>query len=179
MLARNLLQFPLFSEFSTQRIQIRDAILARLQYRILGTDTAVRRDAQVEGCEERVRHAVGGELDELVLVQALRDEVAEGVVFLVEGEDGRVGDSCVAINALFGMKGMRLLEEERTCVELPCDLLLAGFEQELRESFGEVNKISWVHIVCLRLSACSHCSSRCGTGEQSKAESSTLKREMP
>ena len=40
-----------------------------------------------------MRHAVCAELDELVLVEALRDEVAEGVVFFGELEDGGVGDA--------------------------------------------------------------------------------------
>lgn len=38
---------------------------------------------------------VGGEGDMVILVQARGEEVAEGVVFFVEGEDGGILDSCM------------------------------------------------------------------------------------
>jgi hypothetical protein len=94
MLSRNLLQLPLLRELPTQRIEICDAVLARPQNRILRGDAAVGRNSQVERREQWVRHAICAELDELVLVQALRYEVAEGVVLFGKLEDGGVGYAC-------------------------------------------------------------------------------------
>jgi hypothetical protein len=41
-----------------------------------------------------MRDLVCGEHDGRVLQEPLREEVAERVVFFVEGEDGCVGDAC-------------------------------------------------------------------------------------
>jgi len=41
-----------------------------------------------------VRKLVGRELNVLVLVETLGDQVAERVVFLVEGEELGIGDTC-------------------------------------------------------------------------------------
>jgi hypothetical protein len=41
-----------------------------------------------------MRDLVRGEDNVVVLEEALRQEIAERVVFLVKGEDGRVGDTC-------------------------------------------------------------------------------------
>ena len=73
MLTSNLLQLPLLREFPAQRTQVRNAVLTRLQYRIFRADTAIGRNPQVECRKERVRHSIRRELDELVLVKALRD----------------------------------------------------------------------------------------------------------
>jgi hypothetical protein len=40
-----------------------------------------------------VRHLVRGEKDVWVFEEALGEQVTEGVVFFVEGEDGGVGDA--------------------------------------------------------------------------------------
>jgi hypothetical protein len=40
---------------------------------------------------------VCGEDDVVILEEALREEVAEGVVFLVEGEDGGIGNTCCVV----------------------------------------------------------------------------------
>jgi hypothetical protein len=40
---------------------------------------------------------VGGEDNVVVLEEALREEVAKRVVFLVEGEDTGVGDACCMV----------------------------------------------------------------------------------
>jgi hypothetical protein len=90
-LADNLLAEPFGLEAAVQDVQIRDDILAAADDSLLGCDGAVGLDAQLEGGEERVGNLVGGEDDVLVLEEALGEEVAERVVFLVEREDGRVG----------------------------------------------------------------------------------------
>lgn len=44
--------------------------------------------------DEWMRDFIAGEGNAAVLQEAGADEVAEGVVFLVEGEDGGRGDTC-------------------------------------------------------------------------------------
>lgn len=68
-------------------MQIRDDILAGPHNRLLWCNRAIGLDTQLERREQRVRDFVRGENNVLVLEQALREEVAERVVFLVEGED--------------------------------------------------------------------------------------------
>ena len=90
-LANNLLAEPFRLEAAVQNVQIRDDILAAADDSLLGCDGAVGLDAQLEGSKKRVGNLVGGEDDVLVLEEALGEEVAERVVFLVEREDGCVG----------------------------------------------------------------------------------------
>jgi hypothetical protein len=90
-LADNLLAEPFRLEAAVQDVQIRDDVLAAADDSLLGCDGAVGLDAQLESSEERVGNLVGGEDDVLVLEEALGEEVAERVVFLVEREDGCVG----------------------------------------------------------------------------------------
>lgn len=90
-LADNLLAEPFCLEAAVQDVQIRDDILAAADDSLLGCDGAVGLDAQLEGSKKRVGNLVGGEDDVLVLEEALGEEVAERVVFLVEREDGCVG----------------------------------------------------------------------------------------
>jgi hypothetical protein len=54
-------------------------------------------NTEFKSSEERVGDFVRGEHDGGVLEEALREEVAERVVFFVECEDGRVGDACSAL----------------------------------------------------------------------------------
>lgn len=92
-LANDTLAKPLRCKAAVQRVQVSYNVLAALDDCVTGRDGAVGRDAQFEGSEERVRDFVCGEGDVGVLEEALGEEVCEGVVFLVEGEDGSVGDA--------------------------------------------------------------------------------------
>jgi hypothetical protein len=94
-LADNLLAEPLGREALLQQLKVLDDIPAALDNGILGGDGAVGRDAELEGREQRMRDLVRGEDNVVVLEEALRQEIAERVVFLVKGEDGRVGDAWV------------------------------------------------------------------------------------
>jgi hypothetical protein len=93
-LADNALSEPLSLEALVQLGQIKNNIAAGGDDRLLRCNGAVGLDAELEGREEGVGHLVGGEHDSLVLEEALREQVTERVVFLVEGEDGRVGYAC-------------------------------------------------------------------------------------
>ena len=66
-------------------------VAAGLDDGVLGCNRAVSRDADFDRREERVGHLVGGEGDVVVLEEALGQEVAEGVVLLVEREDCGIG----------------------------------------------------------------------------------------
>lgn len=93
-LCDDLVALPFLGEACRHLAQIRNDILAALHDRILGRDSAVSGDTKIEGREERVRNLVCGEVDVRVLEEALRDQIAEGVVFFVEGEDLGVGNLC-------------------------------------------------------------------------------------
>lgn len=84
-------------EATVEHREVLDDVLAALDYGVLGGDGAVGGDAELERGEEGVRHLVSRECDVRVLEEALGKEVAEGVVFLVEREDGCVGDTCVEV----------------------------------------------------------------------------------
>jgi hypothetical protein len=90
----NALAEPLSLEAFVQFGQVVNDLAAGVDDRLLGCNGAVGLDAELEGREEGVGHLVGGEHDGVVLEEALREEVAERVVLLVEGEDGGVGDAC-------------------------------------------------------------------------------------
>lgn len=92
-LADNLLAEPFGLEAAVEDVQIRDDVLAAADNSLLGCDGAVGLYAQLESGEEGVGNLVGGEDDVLVLEEALGEEVAERVVFLVEREDGCVGNT--------------------------------------------------------------------------------------
>jgi hypothetical protein len=94
-LADNLLAEPLGVKALLQLFEVADYVLAAPDDGILGGDGAVGGDAQLEGREQRMGDLVGGEDDVVVLEETLRKEVAERVVLLVKGEDGRVGDAWV------------------------------------------------------------------------------------
>jgi hypothetical protein len=63
----------------------------------LGCNSSIGLNTEFKSSEERVGDFVRGEHDGGVLEEALREEVAERVVFFVECEDGRVGDACSAL----------------------------------------------------------------------------------
>jgi hypothetical protein len=132
-LANNLLAQPLSREALLQQLQVLNNVSAALDDGILGCDCAVGRDAQLKGREERVRDFVCGEDNVVVLEQALREEVAERVVFLVEGEDGRVGDTWCTVRSVDAHGGNM---EPLTGLLLVLDLGLAIVEQEELESVG-------------------------------------------
>jgi len=94
-LANNPLTQPLRLKALIQLRQVLDDQPASRHDSFLGCDRPVGLDAQFKRGEERVGHFVGGEHDGGVLEEPLREEVAERVVFFVEGEDGRVGDACL------------------------------------------------------------------------------------
>lgn len=93
-LAHNALAQPLGREALLQLLEVLDDIATALDDSVLGGNAAIGGDAELKGCEERVGNLVCGEDDVLVLEEALGDEVAERVVFAVEGEDCGVGDAC-------------------------------------------------------------------------------------
>jgi hypothetical protein len=104
-LADDLLAEPLGGEALLQLLEVLDDIAAALDDRILGRDGAVGRDTQLKGREERVGDLVGGEDDVVVLEEALREKVAEGVVLLIEREDGGVGDACWFVSIFVTTEG--------------------------------------------------------------------------
>lgn len=91
---RNLLELPLLGELLIQHLQLLHQLLASLHHRLLRADLSIRLHAKLEGSEERVRDLVAGEEDVLGLHELCAEEVAEGVVFLVEGEHRCVRDAC-------------------------------------------------------------------------------------
>jgi hypothetical protein len=99
-LADNALAQPLGREALLQLLEVLNDVATALDDGVLGGNGAVGGDAQLEGREEWVRNLVGGEDNVLVLEEALGNEVAERVVFAVEGEDGRVRDACSGVREL-------------------------------------------------------------------------------
>ena len=93
----NLLQLPLLGELLIEHLQLLDELLTRADDRLLGTDLPIRLHAQFEGGEERVRDLVAGEEDVRVFGEVRAEQVAQGVVFFVEREEGGVGDAWLTI----------------------------------------------------------------------------------
>lgn len=87
-------QLELLGELAFQRAAVADEFFASLGERLLRGERAIGLDAEVEFGEQRMRDLVAGEPDVRILVELVFEEVAEGVVFLVEVEDGAVGDTC-------------------------------------------------------------------------------------
>jgi hypothetical protein len=104
-LADNLLAEPLSREALLQQLEVLDNVPAALDDGILGCDGAVGRDAELEGRKERMRNLVCREDDVVVFEETLRQQVAERVVFLVEGEDGRVRDACCVVGSVHAHGG--------------------------------------------------------------------------
>lgn len=57
-------------------------------------------NAQLESRKKRMWDLVRREDNVVVLEQALGKQVAERVVFFVEGEDGRVGNACRIVRSI-------------------------------------------------------------------------------
>lgn len=89
----NLLQLPLAGELLLDDLEGADGLAAGGDDGFLGADAAICLHAQVEVWEKRMGHLVAGEEDFLVAEEAVSDDVAEGVVFLLEVEDDTVGDA--------------------------------------------------------------------------------------
>ena len=89
----NLLQLPLLGELLIEHLQLLDELLTRADHRLLGTDLPIGLHAQFEGGEEWVWDLVAGEEDVRVFGEVRAEQVAQGVVFFVEGEEGGVGDA--------------------------------------------------------------------------------------
>jgi len=89
----NLFTNPLSSERPVEHIELRNDILAALLDSSLRSDRPIRSNTQLNKRRQRVRKLVGRELDVLVLVETLGDQVAERMVFLVEGEELGIGDT--------------------------------------------------------------------------------------
>jgi hypothetical protein len=104
-LADNLLAEPLGCEALLQQLEVLNDVPAALDDGVLGCDGAVGRDAELEGRKERMRDLVCGEDNVVVLEEALRQQVAERVVFLVEGEDGRVRDAYCGLGSVIAHGG--------------------------------------------------------------------------
>ena len=94
-LGYNLPAQPLGVEAHLEHLEVLHNVPAASEDSILGCDRAVGRDAQLERGKERVRNLVGRKGDFLVLEQPLREQVAQRVVLLVEGENGSVGNACL------------------------------------------------------------------------------------
>jgi hypothetical protein len=86
-----------------------------------------------------MRDFICGEVYIWVCVESLGDEVSEGVILLVEGEDGCVWNAYVPLLVGNQMKSWRIL----TGIELVCYFLLALFLVEYEElvSIGDVNSV--------------------------------------
>jgi hypothetical protein len=92
-LGHNPLAQPLGRKTPIQHLEILHHVPAAADNRLLGRHRPVCLHAQLERREERMRHFVRGEDDVVVFQEALREQVAESVVFFVEGEDGGVRDA--------------------------------------------------------------------------------------
>jgi hypothetical protein len=99
-LTNNPLPKPLGSKAPTQRVKILHNILAAQDDRLLGCLRPIGCDAQLEGRKERVGDFVRREGDILVFVEALREQVAERVVFLIESKNGGVGGAWAGLSQL-------------------------------------------------------------------------------
>lgn len=93
-LADNALAEPLLLEAIIELLKVLDHVATAANNSFLGGNGTVRLNAKLEHGEQRMWNLVGGEDNLIVLEEALREEVAERVVLLVECEDGRIGDAC-------------------------------------------------------------------------------------
>ncbi len=91
--SRDLAEFPLLGELSSELAEVLHDVLAGCDEGFLGRDLAVRLHAQLELGEQRVRHLVTGEGHVRRRQKARPQEVAERMVFFFEQEDGTGRDS--------------------------------------------------------------------------------------
>ena len=92
-LGDNALADPFRCEAAAQYFQFVHNVLAGGDDGFLGCDGPVGRHAELEGREERMGYLVGAEGDVRVLVEALSEEVSEGMVFFIEGKERGVGST--------------------------------------------------------------------------------------
>jgi hypothetical protein len=90
----HLLQLKLLGELLVELLKLVDQLLASLDNSGLGSDLAVGVNAELERGEERVGDFVGGEGDVVHAEQLVAQHVGHGVVLLVEGKEGGVGNLC-------------------------------------------------------------------------------------
>ena len=100
----DLLEFPFLCELLIQSLQLLNQVSTSSDDGVFGCQGSIGLDAQFKGCEQRVRDFVGGEEDVGRLCEFGAEEVGEGVIFLVEGEDSCVGDTCVIWTVREGRK---------------------------------------------------------------------------
>jgi hypothetical protein len=110
-LANNALADPFSLEAIIQLLKIVDHVCAGFHNSLLGGNGAVGLNTELKRGEERVGNLVGSEHNGRVLEEALGEQIAERVVFLVEGENGCVGDACCAVELARGLRGMRAMSE--------------------------------------------------------------------
>ena len=91
--AGNLLQLELLGEFLVELLKLRHQLLAGRDDRLLWRDDAVGLYTQLESREQWVRDLVAGEEDVIGLDELCAEEVAEGVVLLVEGKHRGIWDA--------------------------------------------------------------------------------------
>lgn len=99
--AGDLLQLELLGELLVELLKLRHQLLAGSDDRLLWLDDAVCLHAQLEGREERVGNLVTGEEDVVRLDELCAEEVAEGVVLLVEGEHRSIWDTSLWLDLDF------------------------------------------------------------------------------
>jgi hypothetical protein len=143
-LTSDLLELPFLGELLIQSLQLLNQVSTSSDDGVLGSEWSIGLDTQFKGCEQRVRDFVGGEQDVGWLCEFGTEEVGEGVVFLVEGEDCCVGDTC-GIKAL-EREGGREGKTKLTGFGCPGYFLFAVAEEEELESWGNI--VSDVVVVC-------------------------------
>jgi len=97
----HLPQLVFAGEVGLQDVEILDQVTAARQHGFLGSDLAIGLDAKFELGKERMGDTIGRESDVTVRKKLLAEHIGEGVVFLVEGEDGGVWGP--GVNLLFDL----------------------------------------------------------------------------
>ena len=106
-LTSNLLELPFLGKLLIESLQLLNQVSTSSDDGILRSEGSIGLDAQLKGSEQRVRDFVGGEEDVGRLCEFGAEEVGEGVIFLVEGEDSCVGDTCVIWTVREGRERVR------------------------------------------------------------------------
>jgi hypothetical protein len=90
----DLLELPFFGELLVKLLQLFHQLLACGHHCLFWADFAICLHSQFEDREEGVWYLVSCEEDVWVLGQMRAKQIAEGVVFFVEGEEGCVRNAC-------------------------------------------------------------------------------------
>jgi hypothetical protein len=93
-LAGDLLELPFLCELLIQSLQLLNQVSTSSDDGVFGCQGSIGLDAQFKGCEQRVRDFVGGEQNVWRLCEFGAEEIGESVIFLVEGEDCCVRNTC-------------------------------------------------------------------------------------